>query len=51
MSTDRWIDKDNVGTNIQWDITQPLNYIQNRNRFIDIENKVMVIKGERGGKG
>ena len=25
-------------------------YLQNRNRHIDIENKLMVTKGERGGR-
>ena len=25
-------------------------YIQNRNRFTDIENKLVVIKGEWGGR-
>ena len=26
-------------------------YLQNRNRLTDIENKLMVTKGERGGGG
>ena len=26
-------------------------YLQNRNRLTDIENKLMVTKGERGGEG
>ena len=26
-------------------------YLQNRNRPTDIENKLMVTKGERGGRG
>ena len=26
-------------------------YLQNRNRFIDIENKLMVIEGEEGRDG
>ena len=28
-----------------------LSYLQNRNRVKDVENKLMVTKGERGGGG
>ena len=26
-------------------------YLQNRNRLVDIENRLVVAKGERGGRG
>ena len=28
-----------------------INYLQNRNRLTDIENKLMITKGERGREG
>ena len=28
-----------------------MNYVQNRNKLADIENKLMVTKGERQGRG
>ena len=35
----------------RWNLKSDTNYLQNRNRLTDIENKLMVTKGEGEGEG